>query len=126
MAEPLSGNSARNLAAGIHLASFAGFVLPLGNLLVPLIVWLAVQGRDQMVDDQAREALNFQLSMLIYLVVGGVLFLLFLGMIIVLGVIVAEIVCPILAARSIRRGVPYSYPFALRIVRIPPMADVQF
>ncbi len=60
--------SARSWAAGAHLAGFAwlvGIPGPIG----PLIVWLLKRGQDPFVEDQGKEALNFQISVLVYLLV---------------------------------------------------------
>ncbi|GGM14076.1 DUF4870 domain-containing protein [Deinococcus aerophilus] len=64
----------RSGALLIHLSPLAGFLLPtLGNVLGPLIAWLALRDRSRALDDQGKEALNFQLSMWLYGVIIGVL-----------------------------------------------------
>lgn len=68
----------RTTASILHLSVLAMFVLPtLGQVIGPLLVWLAVRGRSEALDEQGKELINFQISLWIYtLVITGVLFLL--------------------------------------------------
>ncbi len=64
----------RTPAVLTHLSPLAGFLLPtLGNVLGPLVAWLALRDRSPALDQQGKEALNFQLSMWVYGVVIGIL-----------------------------------------------------
>ena len=53
----------RTIAALSHLAAFAGLAIPFGNVLGPLIVWLARRDDSPFIDDHGKQALNFQLSL---------------------------------------------------------------
>ena len=53
-----------------HLSSLAGSVIPFGNIVGPLVVWLIKKDEYAFVDDQGKESLNFQISITIYTVVG--------------------------------------------------------
>ncbi|GGR65936.1 hypothetical protein GCM10008959_30250 [Deinococcus seoulensis] len=76
---PVIPESDRTAAIVTHLSPLAGFVLPtLGNVLGPLVAWLAFRDRSGALDEQGKEALNFQLSFWLYgLVVGVLAFILF-------------------------------------------------
>ncbi|OLV17204.1 MULTISPECIES: DUF4870 domain-containing protein [Deinococcus] len=64
----------RTPAVLTHLSPLAGFLLPtLGNVLGPLVAWLALRDRSPALDQQGKEALNFQLSMWLYGVLIGIL-----------------------------------------------------
>ena len=63
---PLTEPQIRQTAVLCHLAAFLGVVLPLGSLGGPLVVWLLKRQDDPFIDAHGREAVNFQLSMLIY------------------------------------------------------------
>ena len=52
-----------------HLSALAGFIIPLGNVIGPLVIWMIKKDVYPLVDDQGKEALNFQISMTIYYVV---------------------------------------------------------
>lgn len=53
------------LAILVHLSTFSKYFIPFGNFIFPLILW-AVGKRDKFVDDNARQALNFQISLFLY------------------------------------------------------------
>ena len=56
----------RGLAMLCHLGAFSGVVIPFGNFLVPLGIWLYNKEKYPLVDDQGKESLNFQLTLLLY------------------------------------------------------------
>ena len=56
-----------------HLSALAGFLLPWGHLLGPLILWLLRREDSPLVAEQGREALNFQLSVTLYVIAGALL-----------------------------------------------------
>lgn len=68
----------RNIAAGIHLLTFGKWFFPLGNFILPLILWLVNADKSAFIDKNGREALNFQISMALYTVIlafigGGII-----------------------------------------------------
>lgn len=73
-------NPDKTVAALIHLSTFSKFMLPLGNFIVPLILWTAKK-QDQFVDEHGKQAINFQISIFLYFVflvcvlISGVIFL---------------------------------------------------
>ncbi|MBX8467306.1 DUF4870 domain-containing protein [Deinococcus sp. RIT780] len=108
-----------------HLSPLAGLLLPtLGNVLGPLVAWLAFRDRSGALDEQGKEALNFQLSFWLYgLGVGalaflgtlGAFFLFFLPVMAVLGLV--PFVFMIVAVVRVSAGQPYRYPLSIRFLR---------
>src|SRR5689334_24659504 len=74
----------RTWAMLAHLAAFAFFICPLGNVIGPLIVWLVKREQSEFIADQGREALNFNISVTLAALACGVLVFVFIG--ILLGV----------------------------------------
>ena len=107
-----------------HLSALSGYIIPLGNVLGPLIVWQMKRHEIPEVDYHGKEALNFQISVLIYLLVGGSAalvgtFACGLGLLLVpvLAVIaVASMILAIIAGIKANEGVAYRYPFTLRLI----------
>ncbi|MDO3693572.1 DUF4870 domain-containing protein [Wenyingzhuangia sp. chi5] len=64
-------NHYKNIAAFVHLSSFSRFLIPLGNFLGPLILWLLNKDKSEFIDQHGKQAVNFQLSMLLYTIVIG-------------------------------------------------------
>ena len=108
------------LAGGIITAGWAGSI---GCFLGPLVIWLMKKETMPFVDDQAKEALNFNITVAIAFFV---LFLLTLGtlglgailtvpLMIIVGL--AWLVLTVIAAIKSNEGVRYRYPFAIRLVK---------
>jgi uncharacterized Tic20 family protein len=91
--------------------------VPLGNILGPLVIWLIKKEEDPFVDECGKEALNFQISMTIYLMVSAILILVVVGIFLVLGLMVMNIVYTIIAAIKASEGTNYRYPFTMRFIK---------
>lgn len=61
----------RNLSAIIHASTFSKFVVPFGNFIIPLVLWTANKNEYEFVDYNGKQALNFQISLLLYSVILG-------------------------------------------------------
>jgi uncharacterized Tic20 family protein len=100
-----------------HLSALAGFVIPgLGHVFGPLIVWLIKRGDSPEIDAHGKEALNFQISMLIYNVVAGVLCLVLIGFVLLAVLHILNVVFVIIAALKASEGQMYRYPLTLRLI----------
>ena len=104
-------------AMGAHLSAFAGHFIPFGHIFGPLIIWLAKRETSLFVGDQAKEALNAQLSITIYALVAALLVLVLVGIPLLLALWAADIVFIIVAAIAAYDGKGYRYPFILRLVK---------
>ena len=108
----------RTWAMIAHLSAFATFVLPsFGQIVGPLVVWLVKRDGSAFVADQAKEALNFQITATLAFVVAGVLVFLLVGipLLIVLGL--GWLVLTVVAGVRANEGVRYRYPFTVRFVK---------
>ena len=103
----------RTLAMLTHLS---GIIL---GFIVPLIIWLVNKDKTDKVflNDQAKEALNFQITMLIGYIAGMVLTIILIGPLISMATWVVSLVFSILAGIKANEGVAYRYPFALRLIK---------
>lgn len=101
-----------------HLSALAGLVLPMiGIVLGPLAVWLARRDQSAFVTAHAKEALNFNITVLLGAVVCMLLMLVFIGILLGTALFVAWLVLTLIAAIRASEGASYHYPFALRFVR---------
>jgi uncharacterized Tic20 family protein len=113
----------RQWGMAAHLSAFAGFLMPFGNILGPLVVWLIKKDEMAFVNDQGKEALNFNIlsgiiaAALVILTVGtfGIGILLTLPIGIALGIV--WLIFTIMAAIKANEGVGYRYPINLRLVK---------
>ncbi len=106
----------RNMAVLSHLGAFVGYAVPFGNVAVPLILWLMRREHSAFVGDNARESLNFQLTVCVYAALCFVLMFVLIGFVLILGLAVFQIVYVVLAALAARRGELYRYPLTIRFV----------
>jgi uncharacterized Tic20 family protein len=113
----------RNWAIAAHLSALVAMFVALA-FLGPLVVWLVKKDEDPFVREHAAEALNFQLSWLIWGVVGGlvlvVLIVFLIGIVLIpfaIAAAVAWLVLVIVAAARAGRGERYRYPLTIRFVR---------
>ena len=74
-----------------HLSAFA-FFIPFGHILGPLIVWLIKKEEFPFVNEQGKEALNFQISITIYSIFAGILVIVLVGIVLLLVLIILDIV----------------------------------
>jgi len=63
----------KNLAAIIHLSTFSKFFIPLGNFILPLVLWTMNKDKSDFVDQHGKQAINFQLSILLYAIAAIVI-----------------------------------------------------
>src|SRR2546421_12252905 len=104
-------DNVKSWCVGCHLSALAGFVIPaLGHILGPLIVWLVKRGDSAEIDAHGKEALNFQMSMLIYNVVAGILCLIVIGFVLLAVLHVLNVVFVIIASLRASEGQMYRYP----------------
>lgn len=61
----------KNIATFIHLSTFSRFIIPLGNFIGPLILWIANKEKSAFIDNHGKQAINFQLSVLLYTIILG-------------------------------------------------------
>ena len=100
-----------------HLIAFSGYLIPFGNLLGPLIIWMIKKDEMPFVDDQGKESLNFQLTMLIALVISIILMFVLIGFLFLGVLIIFQIVVIIMAAIKANDGVKYRYPYTIRFIK---------
>jgi len=108
---------ARQWAMFCHFAAFLGMIFPFGNLLGPLIVWQLKRETAAFVDDQGKEALNFQITVALAMLVCFLLMFVFIGIILIWVVGIAALVLTIIAGIKANEGKAYRYPFCWRPVK---------
>ena len=108
----------QNWAMISHLAALSGFIIPFGNILGPLIVWLMKKDTMPLVNQHGKEALNFQITVLIAFVISLVLTMVLIGIVLLFVVGIGALVLTIMAAVKVSNGqFDYKYPFTLRLIK---------
>jgi uncharacterized Tic20 family protein len=101
-----------------HLSALLGLLAAGLTFIGPLVCWLMKKDTSPFVDDQGKEALNFQLNILIYSIVSVVIgALTCFGLVLVPIVLVYGIVMPIIGGLQANKGERYRYPLTFRIIK---------
>lgn len=111
------GPQARQWALIAHLSAFLGCLIPFGNLIGPLIVWQLKKDEDPFINDQGKEALNFQITVSLMVLLSFILMLVVIGLFLVWIVAIGAVVLMIIAAIKSNEGTAYRYPFCWRVIK---------
>ena len=117
MADQQLTTETTNWGVFAHLSALVGFIIPFGSIIGPLVILLTKGKEIEFVGTEAREALNFQITVLLAFIVAWVLVFVLVGFLLMALLAVADLVLVILAAVSASKGQPYRYPFALRLIK---------
>ena len=103
----------------VHLAALAGLVIPGGNLIGPLVVWMIKKDEMPFVDRHGKEEVNFQLNILILALLTLPIVIITFGIGIFLPVAVGIIgaVMPVVAGMKANNGEEYQYPYIVRMIK---------
>jgi uncharacterized Tic20 family protein len=117
----------KNYSSITHLSGFAGWFFPLGNIIAPLVLWMAKKNESSYIDAHGKSAVNFQLSLILYGVLLAILILpitiltLGLGLIAIslaiIPAIILKIVLIISASIKANNGEYYNYPFTIEFIK---------
>jgi uncharacterized Tic20 family protein len=110
---PLRPDEERTWSLFAHLG---GILL---GFLAPLVIWLVFKGRGPFLEDQAKEALNFQIAVTLAYIASTILGVVTFGLLAFLPFVVwvLALVFAILAAVAVNKGQWYRYPLTLRLVK---------
>ena len=112
---------ARTWAMFCHLSPLIGIVVSVGllNFVGPLVIWLVKREQYPYVDDQGKEALNYQLTLLIVSLVCLAITLASCGFLfpVMFLPLILQIVFSIISSMAANKGEYYRYPYNIRIVK---------
>ncbi|MEM6672203.1 MAG: DUF4870 domain-containing protein [Planctomycetota bacterium] len=109
----MSEHDVRQWTMFIHLSLLAGYVIPFGGLVVPIVLWQMKKDESETVDEHGRMAVNAILSYTCYLVAAGILCLVAIGFVLLPILLVASIAMPIVAGIKANDGVLWRYPLVI-------------
>ena len=120
----LPNQETRKWAMLCHLGGLASLVpFPTANILLPLVIWMVKRDSDPYIDEQGREAVNFQITMFLYGVLVGIavylLKIILIGYLLVwlpLLVMIAQLGGSIVGAIRAHDGEKFRYPLILRFL----------
>jgi len=107
----------RQMGLFLHLSQLAGFVIPFGGIILPVVLWQTQKEKMPALDAHGKMVVNFMLSVLIYLIASVVLMFVLVGFLTMLAVIVIHIVFPIIGAIKANNGELWEYPLTIKFLK---------
>ena len=107
----------RNWAMLCHLSAFAGFFFPFGGIIGPFICWLSKKDESVWVYVNGRNSLNFQLSILLYIVLTIPLCFIIIGFPIIGMLVILKVICIIIASVKASKGESFKYPLVIPFIQ---------
>lgn len=109
----------RQWAMGCHLIGLCGVVVPFpaAGLIGALVLWLIKREDGAFIDDQGKESLNFQISLLIYAFVCLLLTFIGIGILLFFPLVIFGFVCIIMATIKVSEGSAFRYPVCIRLIK---------
>lgn len=108
---------AREYAMALHLTMLSGFVVPLGGLIVPIVMWQIKKDELPGVDDHGKNAVNWILSQIIYIICCIPLIFIVIGIPLLIAVMILGVVFPIMAAIKASKGELWRYPLSFQFFK---------
>ncbi len=104
----------RIYATWIH---FSGLFIPVGNFLIPMILWLLKRGESHYIDQQGREVMNFQLTIIFYAIFALILIATPVGWIFVPVILLLHLTGTLAGTLKTWQGRVFRYPVTFRVIR---------
>lgn len=124
--DPDAPEDERNWALYMHLSMLIHIIVPVIGIVLPIVLWLNRKDQSPFIDDHGREAINFQISLMIYSIALPILAAIIgiltcgLGWILMIpasiGPYALGVVGMILACSASTRGEFYRYPMTMRFI----------
>ena len=107
----------RNWAMLCHLSAFAGFFFPFGGIIGPLICWLSKRDDSAWININGRNSLNFQLSILLYIVLLIPLCFIIIGIPLIFVLVTLKVICMIIGSVKAAKGELFRYPLVIPFIQ---------
>jgi len=107
----------RNWAMLCHLSGFAGFFFPFGGIIGPLICWLSRKDESEWVNENGKSSMNFQLSVLLYIILAIPLCFILIGIPIIIFIGTLKVICIIIASVKAAKGERFKYPLSIPFIQ---------
>jgi uncharacterized Tic20 family protein len=117
MPKPELSEQEKNMGMFCHLAALSGYVIPMGWLVGPLILWLAKKETMPYVNQEGKKSINFQITILLYSLISGVLCLIFIGFLLLFGLTIFNLIMVIVNGIKAGKGEETRYPLSITFIK---------
>ncbi|MGD2184498.1 MAG: DUF4870 domain-containing protein [Desulfobacterales bacterium] len=115
--KPMSDDEERKWAMFAHIGTFSSMFVPLGNIIAPIVIWQMKKKDSSFVVEQAKESLNFQISLMLYGLISILLIFIIIGIFLIFALVIFSLIMVIVAGVKANEGEHYRYPLSIRFVK---------
>jgi uncharacterized Tic20 family protein len=115
--EPITEKEERQWAMFAHIGTFSSMFVPLGNIIAPIVIWQMKKNDSEFVVEQAKESLNFQITLFIYALISFLLVFIIIGFFLIFALVIFGLIMVIIGGIKANEGEDFRYPMTLRLVK---------
>ncbi len=101
----------------MHLSQFAGFVVPMGGLILPIVMWTTNKDKCDIVNQHGKNILNWIISSFIYIIVSLILMFVLIGFVTIFAIAICSLIFTIVGAVKANSGEVYKYPLSIPFIK---------
>jgi uncharacterized Tic20 family protein len=101
----------------LHLSQFAGFIVPFGGIILPIIMWTTNKEQSSLVDRHGKNVLNWMISSFIYVIISIILMIILIGIPVLIAVLICSFVFTVIGAVRASEGIVYEYPMSIKFFK---------
>jgi hypothetical protein len=103
----------RQWAMILHFSQFAGYIVPLAGMIVPIVLWQLKKDELPGIDEHGRAVVNWIISEIIYILIGIALVFVVIGIPLLFGLALIGIIFPLIGGIKANEGVLWKYPLPM-------------
>jgi uncharacterized Tic20 family protein len=111
------GSKFENWVVLCHLSGLVGMFFPLGNVVLPIVIWMYKNENDPEVNKHGISVINFHVSWTIYMIISGLLVFVIVGLPLLLGLLVFGLIVSVKGTLMANEGKLYSYPLSIEFLK---------
>ena len=110
------GTDEKNYCTLLHLAQFAGFMIPLAGMILPIAMWLIYKEQNTFIDQNGRNVVNWIISEVIYFIICIILCFVLVGFLLLAALGIVGIIFAVIGAIKASQGTAWKYPMTIRFM----------
>ena len=101
----------------MHLSVFAGMIIPMGGIVLPLVMWLTNKDKSSLIDAHGKNIMNWMISSFIYAIASVILIIVGIGILMIIALVILSLVFTIMGAVKASNGEVFKYPLAIEFIK---------
>lgn len=101
----------------MHLSVFAGMIIPMGGIVLPLVMWLTNKEKSSLIDAHGKNIMNWMISSFIYAIASVILMVVGIGFLMIIALVILSLVFTIMGAVKASNGEVFKYPLAIEFIK---------